>query len=78
VTREPFHNEGRLSDLIDRDQLCARLALPSLSAEDDRVMMCGGPTVLKDMVALLESRGFEAGTSGERGHYVVERAFVEK
>ncbi len=30
------------------------------------------------MTALLKSQGFEEGSGAEPGHYVVEKAFVEK
>jgi ferredoxin--NADP+ reductase len=41
-------------------------------------MMCGSPNMLKDIVTLLRERGFEEGNHSEPGHYVVERAFVDK
>jgi ferredoxin--NADP+ reductase len=78
VTREPFRNQGRLTDLIDSGKLTGDLGLPALDPEHDRVMICGGPTMLKDLVTLLEARGFEEGGSDGQGHYVIERAFVEK
>ena len=34
--------------------------------------------MLKDIVALLGERDFEEGNHSEPGHYVIERAFVEK
>ena len=41
-------------------------------------MMCGSPALLADLRNLLEGRGFQEGSHAEPGHYVVERAFVEK
>jgi NAD(P)H-flavin reductase len=41
-------------------------------------MICGSPAMLADVVALLESRGFEEGSSDGPGDYVIERAFVQK
>lgn len=78
VTREPFPNRGRLNDLLESGKLCADLGLPSLDPEHDRVMVCGSPNMLKDLVALLETRSFEEGNSDAQGQYVIERAFVEK
>jgi ferredoxin--NADP+ reductase len=78
VTREPFRNQGRITDLMDNGKLFADLGLPALDPEHDRVMICGSPSVLKDTVALLHARGFQEGSSEGQGHYVVERAFVEK
>ena len=40
-------------------------------------MICGSPSMLKDICALLNSRGFEESRHGDAAHYVIERAFVE-
>ena len=79
VTREPFHNRGRLTHLIESGKLFADLGLPPLDPARDRVMVCGSPGLLKDTCALLNERGFAISPHiGEPGHYVIERAFVEK
>jgi len=78
VTREAFRNQGRITDLLDSDKLPADLGLPALDPVHDRVMICGSPAMLADTVALLEARGFEEGSSDGAGHYVIERAFVQK
>lgn len=78
VTREPFRNQGRLTDLLASDKLPSDLGLPPLDPAHDRVMICGSPAMLADTVGLLEARGFEEGSSDGRGHYVIERAFVQK
>jgi ferredoxin--NADP+ reductase len=78
VTREPFRNQGRVTDLIESGKLQADLGLPRLHPAEDRVMICGSPSMLRDTVALLEAQGFGEGNSDARGHYVIERAFVEK
>ena len=33
---------------------------------------------VKDMVAILEERGFKEGSQSDPGHYVIEKAFVER
>jgi ferredoxin--NADP+ reductase len=78
VTREPFHNRGRLTDLITSDTLFDEIGLPPLSADHDRVMMCGSPSMLHDLVAIVRELGFEEGNHSEPGQYVIEKAFVEK
>ncbi len=78
VTREAFRNQGRVTELLDSGKMPADLGLPGLDATQDRVMICGSPTMLKDTVSLLEARGFDEGSSGGPGAYVIERAFVEK
>jgi ferredoxin--NADP+ reductase len=78
VTREPFENQGRITDLLQSGKLCADLGLPDLDPEHDRVMICGNPNMLGELVNCLETRGFQEGSSHEPAHYVIERAFVER
>jgi ferredoxin--NADP+ reductase len=79
VTREPFRNRGRLTDLIDSGQLFADIGLPALDPSQDRAMICGSPSMLTETSALLDARGFVASpSSGVPGDYVIERAFVER
>jgi len=78
VTREPFRNRGRLTDLITSNTLFDEIGLPPLSAAEDRVMMCGSPSMLKDLVDIVRELGFEEGNHTEPGQYVIEKAFVEK
>jgi len=40
-------------------------------------MLCGSPSMLKDLGAILDADGFHEARHGEAGHYVIERAFVE-
>jgi ferredoxin/flavodoxin---NADP+ reductase len=78
VTREPFHNRGRLTDLISSGQLFVDTGMPALDAASDRVMLCGSPQMLEDMRALLDTRGFHEGSNGKPGEFVIEKAFVER
>ena len=78
VTREPFRNQGRSTDLITSGKLAKDLNLPDLNPETDRVMLCGSPQMLKDLKSLLESRNFSEGNTSQPGQFVVERAFVEQ
>jgi ferredoxin--NADP+ reductase len=78
VTREQFENQGRLTELLDTGKLCADVGLPDLNPEHDRVMICGNPSMLGELVSWLEARGFREGKSHEAAHYTLERAFVER
>ncbi|WP_410210847.1 ferredoxin--NADP reductase [Aquirhabdus sp.] len=78
VTREDFDKQGRLTDLIESGKLFEDIGLPPFNPETDRIMICGSPSMLKDLVEILEARGFVEGTSHAPGDYVIERAFVEK
>jgi ferredoxin--NADP+ reductase len=77
VTREPFVNQGRITDLLDSGQLCSDLGLPPIDPARDRAMICGSMDMLKDISALLDARGFSVSPNqGTAGDYVIERAFV--
>lgn len=78
VTRDPFRNQGRLTDLMVSGKLNDDLGLPALNPENDRFMLCGSPAMLKDTCDILDERGFREYHNGAPGHYVIERAFVEK
>ena len=78
VTREAFATQGRLPDLIRSGKLFSDIGLPAFNKETDRIMICGSPAMLKDLVEILEEQGFAEGTSHAPGDYVIERAFVEK
>jgi ferredoxin/flavodoxin---NADP+ reductase len=78
TTREPSRNRGRITTLLDSAKLTDDLGLPPISPADDRMMLCGSPAFLADMVALLDGRGFAEGSSSAPGTYVIEKAFVEK
>ncbi|WP_411831884.1 ferredoxin--NADP reductase [Pseudoxanthomonas mexicana] len=79
VSREPFPNQGRLTDLMASGQMMRSLGIEPLDPEHDRAMICGSPQMLADFRALLDGRGFVAAPRiGTPGNYVFERAFVEK
>lgn len=77
VTREPFRNRGRITNLMDSGTTFDTIGLPKPNLEDDRFMICGGPSMLKEACELLDGWGFEESRHGRQAHYVIERAFVE-
>jgi len=77
VTREPFRNTGRLTDLMVSEKLFHDVGLEPFDVENDRYMICGSPSMLKDTCRILDERGFQESRNGVVGHYVIERAFVE-
>jgi len=77
VTREPFKTQGRITTLIESGKIFEDLGIPPLDPATDRLMMCGGPSVLADLKALLLARGYEEGSVAKPGDFVLERAFVE-
>lgn len=78
VTREPFRNEGRLTVAMENGKLTRDLGLPDFDLENDRFMVCGSPSMLKDTCRILDDMGFTEARQGNLGHYVIERAFVEQ
>jgi ferredoxin--NADP+ reductase len=79
VTREPYVNRGRLTELIESGRLFEDIGLPPLDPAHDRAMICGSPAMLADTGALLDRRGFRVSPHvGAPGDYVIERAFVER
>jgi ferredoxin--NADP+ reductase len=77
VTREEFVHQGRITDLIESGQLFEDVGVPPLDPSIDRLMLCGGPSVLADLKAQMLARGFEEGAVASPGDFVLERAFVE-
>ena len=54
VTREPFRNRGRITDLITSEQLFNDIHQPPLDIETDRIMMCGSPAMLEELRQMFE------------------------
>jgi ferredoxin--NADP+ reductase len=79
VSREAFATRGRLTELLESGRMMSDLGLPPLDPAHDRAMICGSPQMLADFRTILDGRGFSAAPRiGVAGHYVFERAFVEK
>jgi ferredoxin--NADP+ reductase len=78
VTRDPFHNRGRITDLITSGKLFSDISVPHIDVSKDRMMICGSPALLADMKSILLGEGFVEGNHGEAGDFVVEKSFVER
>jgi ferredoxin--NADP+ reductase len=78
VTREAYTHTGRITTLIENGKLFSDLGVPSLDREQDRVMICGSPDMLRDLKGMLEARGFNEGNTTRPGDFVIERAFAEQ
>ncbi len=78
VTREPYKHTGRITALIENGKLFTDLGVPPLDREQDRIMICGSPGMLRDLKGLLETRGFNEGNTSKPGDFVIERAFAEQ
>jgi len=78
VTREPFRNRGRITDLSSSEQLFNDIHQSPLDIATDRIMMCGSPAMLEELKQMFESGGFIEGSGNKPGHFVIEKAFVER
>jgi ferredoxin--NADP+ reductase len=78
VTREQYKNTGRITNLIESGKLFTDLSVPDIDPENDRVMICGSPAMLRDLKKMLEQRGFTEGNTSTPGAFVIERAFAEQ
>ena len=76
TTREQSPKMGRITTLIESGQLFEDLNLPPLSAQSDRVMICGSMGLNNDVKAIVESMGFDEGSNSMPAHFVLEKAFV--
>ncbi|WP_137893619.1 ferredoxin--NADP reductase [Ramlibacter sp. 2FC] len=78
VTREEFVNMGRVTTLLEDGRIQEDLGLPTvLNREEDRIMICGSPEMLRDLKHMAESHGFKEGNTHHPGDFVIERAFAE-
>ena len=78
VTREPFENRGRITDLIASGRLFKDVGVETFSPEEDKVMLCGSPEMVGELRDLFGERKFAEGSAHTPGDFVFERAFVDK
>lgn len=78
VTREPFRNRGRISDLIKSGRFFQDIGQPPFNRAEDRIMLCGSPNMLHELRGMLHSQHWVEGNMGEPGEFVIEKAFVER
>src|ERR1700693_2163263 len=72
VTREPFRNRGRITDLITSEQLVHDIHQPPVDIETDRIRSGGSRGMLEELRQLFETRGFLEGSHSQPGHFVIE------
>ncbi len=77
VTREDYPTMGRLTDAITSGKMAEEIGLPPMNLENDRFMLCGSPSMLKDLCQILDDMDYKETVRSDIGHYVIERAFVE-
>lgn len=80
VTRQPFYNQGRITDLINNGELFKNLGLKQteFNPHIDRVMVCGSMEMNASMETICEAHGLREGATNKPDTFVVERAFAPK
>ena len=76
VTREPFETTDRGADLFRSGALSTRLNLPLPDPAQDRVMICGNPSMNKEMTEYLLQNDWTMTNYKGIGNFTVEQAFV--
>lgn len=73
VTREEdWQGENqRITTLIQSGKIMSK-SIP----DNDKVMLCGNMDFNKEIMAMLEERGYKEGSTRQKGSYVLEKAFV--
>ena len=71
---------GRIDALVDNGTLfSSRIGgAQAFDPETDRIMLCGSPSMLEDLKIMFEERDFIEGSGSKPGHFVIEKAFVER
>ncbi|MDO4907015.1 ferredoxin--NADP reductase [Neisseria sp.] len=79
VSREEYPHRGHITDLMTSGKMFEDIGLPVMNSEHDRAMLCGSPAMLKDTSGVLDSFGLKVSPKmGQRGDYLIERAFVDQ
>lgn len=78
VTREAYHHQGRITDLMASGRLFEDLSTSGFDRAGDRIMICGNPEMTADLRRMLGATGFVEGSSTTPGDFVVEKAFVDR
>ena len=76
VTRDPFSNNRRGSDLLLSGQLTSELGLPAINPEFDRILICGNPEMNRDLSDSLLENGWCMTNFKGTGNFSLEQAFV--
>jgi ferredoxin--NADP+ reductase len=76
VTRESFPTPERGADLFRSGLLSQRLGLPAPDPEKDRVMICGNPSMTRELTRYLKDAGWTPTNHRGIGNFTTEVAFV--
>ena len=76
VTQDDYDHVGRITNYIRNGELFHLVGEPQIDPSDSRAMICGSLDMLRDISALLEEKGFSAGSNAKPADFVIEKAFA--
>jgi len=76
VTREPFRNMGRITEILRNRTLTTKCGLPPIDHAKDRAMICGNMDLTLALRDIVREMGFTEGSSHDPGEYVTEKSFI--
>ena len=76
TTREASAHAGRITDNLASGRVFADLGVASITAAEDRAMICGSMALNLDVKAVLKGFDLREGANSDPCEYVVEKAFV--
>ena len=76
VTREEFEINKRGTDLFRSGELFSMHKLPLADPEQDRIMICGNPNMIREFTDYLKENGWTSTSHRGIGNFTVEKAFV--
>ena len=78
TTREQYSQMGRITSLLSTGEFFRRLEIENLEPENDRAMICGSLSMIKDTSEILETAGLREGANSNPKEFVIEKAFAEQ
>ena len=78
LTQQDWKHTGRITKWIKDGNLFHTTTNQELDSKNDRFMICGSQGLNKDLIEHFESLGMEEGSTKVPGHFVVEKAFVQR
>lgn len=80
VTRDKYGNKlVRVTSLISNEKFFFSIGMEFINVYKDRFMLCGSLSFINDICNILNQLGFIVSKNlGFPGHYVIERAFIER
>ncbi|MEE9273117.1 MAG: ferredoxin--NADP reductase [Robiginitomaculum sp.] len=76
ITREEYPLKGRVTDLIESEELFDHVPGGKFDPKTDRVMICGSMAMTQELKDMCEARGFKEGSNSNPADFVIEKAFV--